>query len=266
MRPDPRPTSVARLPRRHRLRRGAAMFVACASAMSVVGLGASASPAAAAGTGTTKATLNIRSAPTTSAAVIGSIPNGSQVTLECWVRGQAVNGLWGSTTLWHRARGGYVSDGFIYTGTNGPAAGEPQCGSTGSTPSGLSARVDAFVAKWKGRYADFDGYYGAQCVDLFNFYNRDVIGARRYVVASAYQLFDSYDTAKYTRISASSTPRKGDVAVWASNFPGSGGHGHVAIVLSTSGSTITTLSQRPGATAVKTFSKAYLRGYLRPRA
>lgn len=138
---------------------------------------------------------------------------------------------------------------------------------TAPTPtSTLSSRVDAFVAKYNGRYVDFDGHYGAQCVDLFNFYNRDVVKARRAYVDYAYQLWNTYDTSRYTRISASSTPRKGDVAVWARSFPGGGGAGHVAIVLSASGGNFTALSQRPGATRKITFNKSYVSGYLRPRS
>ncbi len=108
----------------------------------------------------------------------------------------------------------------------------PTCG---SSQSSLSARVDAFVAKYNGKYVDYDGAYGAQCVDLFNFYSRDVVQARFAAVNYAYQLYDVYDSSKYTRLAASATPAKGDVAIWSSNYPGSYGAGHVAIVLSTRG-------------------------------
>lgn len=130
----------------------------------------------------------------------------------------------------------------------------------------LSAKVDAFVAKYNGRYVDYDGYYGAQCVDLFNFYNRDVVRAKFAPVGYAAQLWNTHDTSRYTRISASSTPRKGDVAVWKTSYPGGGGYGHVAIVLSTSGTTFTALSQNPGATRKITFTKSYVAGYLRPKS
>ncbi|MBR7744180.1 CHAP domain-containing protein [Phycicoccus sp. BSK3Z-2] len=137
---------------------------------------------------------------------------------------------------------------------------------TATTASSLGSRVDAFVAKYNGKYVDFDGYYGAQCVDLFNFYNRDVVKARFAPASYAYQLWGSYDTTRYIKVSASSTPRKGDVAIWSSNYPYSGGAGHVAIVLSASGTTFTALTQNPGATKKATFSKSYVIGFLRPRS
>lgn len=103
-------------------------------AVLVTPLALAASPSMAAGSGTVSTGgnygLNVRSAPNTSSSIVRSLPNGSGVTLNCWLNGQAVNGRWGTTTLWHSAAGGYISDGFVYTGTNGPAPGEPQCGST----------------------------------------------------------------------------------------------------------------------------------------
>lgn len=37
--------------------------------------------------------------------------------------------------------------------------------------------VDQFLAKYQNKSNDFDGMYQAQCFDLFQFYNRDVVGA-----------------------------------------------------------------------------------------
>lgn len=137
---------------------------------------------------------------------------------------------------------------------------------TTTSTTTLSSKVDAFTTKWLGKYADFDGYYGAQCVDLFNFYNRDVVGAKRPAVAYAYQLATTYDQAKYTFVSASSAPKKGDVAVWKSSYPnGSGGAGHVAIVLSVSGDKFTALTQNPGAAQKVTYTKSHIAGFLRPK-
>ena len=36
-----------------------------------------------------------------------------------------------------------------------------------------------FVNRYLGKKVDFDGHYGAQCVDLFRQYNRDVLGNER---------------------------------------------------------------------------------------
>jgi hypothetical protein len=94
--------------------------------------------------------------------------------------------------------------------------------------------VDAFFSTWNGKGADFDGWYGDQCVDLFNFYNRDVVGAPftgTPYTGGAADLWRSYHADFYDRIdnSISFVPRKGDVMIWAANTPATGPAGHVAI-------------------------------------
>jgi hypothetical protein len=93
---------------------------------------------------TPNSTLNVRSAPNTSSSIVGRVANGSRVTLDCWVSGQTVSGNWGATSLWPRSSVGYLSDGFVYTGTNGPAAGEPQCGTSTPAPASREHRALAW--------------------------------------------------------------------------------------------------------------------------
>jgi uncharacterized protein YraI len=111
-------------------------------------------PAYAAGSGTVSTggnySLNVRSGPNTASSIVRSLPNGSSVTLDCWVTGQAVNGRWGVTSLWHRAAGGYISDGFVYTGTNGPARGEPACTSAPAPSSTKAGRALAWARSQLG--------------------------------------------------------------------------------------------------------------------
>lgn len=180
---DPSPQkSLATSRRRRRVGRLAAGLLASLTFASPVLV--SSTPAYAAGGGTVSTggswSLTVRSAPTTASPVVRSLANGTRVTLDCWVRGQAVAGRWGATTLWHRAAGGYISDGFVYTGVNGPAPGEPACGSPSPAPSpapssretralswaraqlgrtGWNNWCDRFVANAYGRSAS--GYYSA---------------------------------------------------------------------------------------------------------
>ncbi|MDN5545860.1 MAG: CHAP domain-containing protein [Rhodococcus sp. (in: high G+C Gram-positive bacteria)] len=131
----------------------------------------------------------------------------------------------------------------------------------------LSARVDAFVRQYNGRYVDFDRAFGAQCLDLVQFYNRDVVRAR--FMATPYSMgakdtWRTYDTSRYTKVSASSKPRKGDVAIWGSVYGGQ--YGHIAIVLADEGKGVKVLTQNPGATRATTLRKAGLLGYIRPRS
>lgn len=144
------------------------------------------------------------------------------------------------------------------------AAGPPPSRPAPAPSRILVDKVDKFVADHLGRLVDFDGYLGAQCVDLVNFYNRDVIGAPRGWAPNAYQLWETADS-RYTRIAPIEMPRKGDIAVWDGAFPPSKGAGHVAIVLGANGGSFEALTQNPGEVKRHTFAYAYLRGFLRPK-
>lgn len=100
--------------------------------------------------------------------------------------------------------------------------------------------LDEFVTQWTGKFADFDGAYGAQCVDLFNYYNRDVVGAPFIgtpLTGGAADLWENFSSSAapefYDQIR--NTPdlvvQEGDVVVWAANTPRTGPAGHVAIGL-----------------------------------
>lgn len=72
--------------------------------------------------------LNIRSGPGTSYSVVGALSDGATVQIICQVRGESVYsevyGIW--TDLWDKIGSGqYVSDGYVYTGSNGQVA--PTC-------------------------------------------------------------------------------------------------------------------------------------------
>ena len=41
----------------------------------------------------------------------------------------------------------------------------------------MNLTLDQFLTKYANKSNDYDGYYNAQCFDLFQFYNRDVVGA-----------------------------------------------------------------------------------------
>lgn len=150
----------------------------------------------------------------------------------------------------------YVRGGGPLWSSNGGLIG-------GSTSSSLDARVDAFVAKFQGKKWDWDGYYGAQCTDLVEFYNRDVVGAPP-IGGNGKDMYARASPAYYDKLPPSAAPRKGDIAVWNGNKPGSGGNGHVAIVLD---SNLRTFAQSGDTTVARQFQENtnYLTGYLRPK-
>ncbi len=69
--------------------------------------------------------LNVRSGPGTGYSVVGSVSNGQTVQIRCQKRGQSVTGTYGTTNLWDHIGNGYVSDAYIYTGSDGQVA--PTC-------------------------------------------------------------------------------------------------------------------------------------------
>jgi hypothetical protein len=266
------------LPRTTRTARRSAAAVIAALALGLVPITVVAEPAAAAPGATVMITTQRMSQATLTSAQAGWYTKGSRLTLSCYQRGQNVRGYFspwmpngGWSNLWYRVSDGYyVADVDIDTGSNNPVTGPcaPAPVVVPAPASGLAAKVDAFVTRYTNKYVDYDGRFGAQCVDLFNFYNRDVIGAGFVSVDLAWQLYAAAPTAKYDKLPANATPRKGDVAIWASNKPASKGGGHVAIVLSVpSAGSITVFEQNAqgSPSVVRTESTAYLTGYLRPR-
>ena len=74
---------------------------------------------------TSGAALTVRSGPGTGYAAVGSLPNRSSVRIRCHAAGSRVRGTYGSSTLWDRVGDGYVSDAYVYTGSDGRVA--PWC-------------------------------------------------------------------------------------------------------------------------------------------
>ncbi|MEU6113557.1 SH3 domain-containing protein [Streptomyces sp. NPDC047117] len=72
--------------------------------------------------------LNVRSGPSTGAAVVRTLPAGSSVPIRCQRHGQRVIGPYGTSDIWDCIGSGqYVSDAYVYTGSSGLVA--PVCGS-----------------------------------------------------------------------------------------------------------------------------------------
>ena len=69
--------------------------------------------------------LTIRSGPGTNFAKVGSVADGAIVKIKCQKVGQKVRGKFGTSTLWDNIGSGYVSDAYIYTGSDGRVA--PDC-------------------------------------------------------------------------------------------------------------------------------------------
>jgi hypothetical protein len=133
-------------------------------------------------------------------------------------------------------------------------------------PNGSLQWIDNHANK----YLDYDGQYGAQCVDLYAFYTTGFVGGQAPPVGYAQEIWNNYDRNAYLQVNRSQLPQMGDVAVWGAY--GSTPMSHVAIILQDNGDgTVRTLSNNAtsagpnGNSAVVNISKGSLLGYLRPR-
>lgn len=75
------------------------------------------------------APVNMRSGPGTNYPIMLSIPSGFRVPYYCYAYGTTVTGKYGTSNIWDQiqwkdSRGvvniGYVSDTYVYTGSDGP--------------------------------------------------------------------------------------------------------------------------------------------------
>lgn len=69
--------------------------------------------------------LTVRSGPGTGYKAVGSIADGAWVTIKCQKSGQRVRGKFGTSAIWDKVGSGYVSDAYVYTGSDGRVA--PAC-------------------------------------------------------------------------------------------------------------------------------------------
>lgn len=93
---------------------------------------------------------------------------------------------------------------------------------------------DEFVKAYNGKATDYDGAYGAQCVDLIKAYLNKVFGIKPGSWGNAKYYWINFSkhselTKNFTKIknTASFVPQAGDIMVWNGNV--GGGCGHVAI-------------------------------------
>ena len=109
--------------------------------------------------------------------------------------------------------------------------------------------VEQFVETYNGKKVDYDGHYGAQCVDLFRQYCKDVLEIPHTGgVVGASELYTKYEAMPlekryFKRIpyKAGMQPEAGDVVIFAPTK--SNKYGHVAIVLDASSEEIAVFEQ-----------------------
>lgn len=97
--------------------------------------------------------------------------------------------------------------------------------------------LQAFLNKWNMKLADFDGHYGAQCVDIVQYYNRDVLGGSFLSGATAVDVWTAYNQDKCVKVlnTPTNVPQPGDIIFWSFN--------HVAIAVVADVNTLTSFDQ-----------------------
>lgn len=84
-----------------------------------------------------------------------------------------------------------------------------------------------FITKYNGKEVDFDGYYGAQCVDLVQYWAQNLGGSPFW--GDTYQIYSQAGTF-YVQIPNPPVggPKEGDIVVWAYTYNWAGGHVGIA--------------------------------------
>lgn len=88
-----------------------------------------------------------------------------------------------------------------------------------------------FIRNNLGKKVDFDGKFGAQCVDLYRQYCKDVLNVPQTpAVEGAKDIIEKPGSLSVTRDSALADYSRGDVLIWGATS--SNKYGHVAILVS----------------------------------
>lgn len=126
-----------------------------------------------------------------------------------------------------------------------------------------SSRIVAWANRVKGGSYDFDGGYGAQCVDLAKKYNAEVIRGAAFRGNGKDNARNAVRAGSYTWVGPRSRARIGDIVSWDGSW--GGGYGHVGVVLQDRGSSLYCVHQNYGRTKISAVSKRGVVGYARPR-
>lgn len=134
--------------------------------------------------------------------------------------------------------------------------------------------LDEFVKKYNGKKIDYDGRYGAQCVDVFRQYCKDVLKIPHTGgVVGAAELYTKYEAMpkeqqyfKCIPYTAGMQPEAGDVVIFGATKTNP--YGHVALVLDSSSEEIAVFEQdgfKQDGAHVGSWDYARVLGFLRKR-
>ncbi|MEV4493108.1 peptidoglycan DD-metalloendopeptidase family protein [Micromonospora coxensis] len=77
---------------------------------------------------TAGANLTVRSGPGTGHDAVGTVADGTRVTIYCQTTGTSVTGTYGTSNIWDRIGSGrYIADAYVHTGYDGFIPNVPRC-------------------------------------------------------------------------------------------------------------------------------------------
>jgi len=194
----------------------------CAVAVTTV-LFAGAASAATGTVNTDSAPLTVRASASTSAKAVGTVKDGGKIVIDCQTTGTSVKGKYGTSNIWDHvpAKGGYVADSYVNTGSDGLVA--PECGAKSSgtcSASGIhNSRTCAQAVTWAKNHitkTNNSNYYG-MCDHIVGLaYGRSASG--------------HYDAISHWKSTPSKYKHSGKgIPAGGLAFFSGGSHGHVAI-------------------------------------
>lgn len=206
----------------------ARIAIASVAALGVAGGIAVAANAATGTVHTSSANLSVRKGPGTGYAKVGSLRKGTKVTIICQTYGSTVRGTYGTSRLWDKIGAGrYVSDAYVYTGSDGRVA--PRCGRESGGGSTGHVIGNDYPYRYNTSGVDRWHMYKGQCTSFAAWRIESVHHVKGFTNWYRGQhwgnanLWD--DAARRSGVTVASRPKPGDIAQ-----SDAGTYGHVAYV------------------------------------
>lgn len=95
--------------------------------------------------------LTVRAAESSGYDAWTTVADGAKVTILCQTPGQSVTGTYGTSVIWDMlSNGGFVPDAYVYTGTDGYAAG--RCAFAGNPPRANPRSIHSAISAEFAKY------------------------------------------------------------------------------------------------------------------
>lgn len=127
--------------------------------------------------------------------------------------------------------------------------------------------VKEFFTKYTNQFIDYDNHYGAQCMDLYRQYCKEVLGLQQSpAVAGAADVWNTHLQDKFIAIANTPTgiPQLGDIIIWNKKL---NGYGHIAVCQSANVLNFTSFDQNFPTNSpchLQKHNYKYVIGWLRP--